>query len=257
MIPVAARPNPVLFAHRGGGAEAPENSWTAFRRAVAMGITHIETDVHLSRDGRVVVIHDPVLDRTYDISGTVGQHTASELAAARNAAGEAPPFLDDVLREFPDTYFNIDAKEDAVVEPLMDTLERHDAFGRVMIASFSQNRLDQVRRSFARELSTSLSSKEVASLVAASTLVVNPESLRVPGPFRSARAAQVPTHYGPVKVVTPRFVATAHTMGLAVHVWTVDESDEMARLLDMGVDGLITDRPTVAIEVLKARGQWG
>lgn len=256
MIPVAGTGGPIVMAHRGGGDEAPENSMEAFERMRGIGVRNLETDAHVTADGVVVLHHDPMVDRTYDGTGLISRLTWREISRMRNAAGERMPLLAEVLDACPDMWLNIDAKSDDVVDPLMGVLEEHDAFGRVLLASFSEQRLRRIRRSGAPDLSTSLGVDAVARLVAAAQFASNPASWRVPGPRQSVRAVQVPERYGVARVVTPRFVATAHWLGLAVHVWTVNEARAMARLADMGVDGIITDRPTLLKELLVARGQW-
>lgn len=256
MIPVAANPYPILITHRGGGDEAPENSFAAFRRMGELGITHIETDAHLTADGVVVINHDETVDRTYDGVGAIEDLTYAEISEMRNSAGEQMPRLVDVLNEFPDLYFNIDAKSDAVVDPLVDVLTDADAFGRVLIASFSEKRLEKIRDLDIPELSTSLGVAAVVRLMLASETVSSAETWRVSGPKAQVRAVQVPEKMRGIRVVNPRMIATAHTAGLAVHVWTVNEPAAMVRLLDWGVDGIVTDRPTMLREILRARGQW-
>lgn len=256
MIPVVADGCPLVFAHRGGGAEVAENSMAAFDRMRSIGVRHIETDVHVTADDRVVVHHDDSIDRTYDGYGRVEDLTWNELVTMRNAAGERMPLLEEVFEAYPDLWFNIDAKSDAVVEPLLATLERCQAFDRVMLASFSERRLQRIRRMAAGKVSTSLGMSAVARLVLAAQTATNAGSWHVPGPRQGVRAVQVPHYQGPIRVVDPRFIATAHTLGLAVHVWTINEPAEMVELIEMGVDGIVTDRPTMMRELLIARGQW-
>lgn len=257
MIPVGSRRHPLVLAHRGGGEEAPENSVEAFAHARALGVRVMETDAHVTADGRVVLIHDPVVDRLFDGTGAVRSFTWRELSRLTSAEGTRIPLLAEVLEAFPDLAFNIDAKEEEVVDPLLDVLASHGAFDRVMLASFSERRLDRIRRSGHEGVTTSLGVTAVARLVAAAASGTNPTSWHVPGPRDGVRAVQVPPVKGPLPVVTPRFVAAAHTAGIAVHVWTVDEEEEMVRLLDLGVDGIVTDRPTLLRDVLVRRGQWG
>lgn len=257
MIPVAAAPYPLVLAHRGGSEEAPENTLAAFTRLSDLGFRYIETDVHLSADGEVVVSHDETTDRTYGVPGKIRECTYAELAELRNEADEPIPRLADVLTELPHMYFVIDAKSDEVVEPLLEVLEETGASDRVMVASFSEKRLEKVREIGNPELSTSLGVGAVVRLLLASETVSNAENWHVPGPRHRARAAQVPEKNRGVRVVSPRFIATAHTAGLAVHVWTVNEREQMERLLDWGVDGIVTDRPSLLKEVLIERGQWG
>ncbi len=258
MIPVAAvGGHPLVFAHRGGGAEAPENSLAAFAHMRSLGVRHLETDAHATADGVVVLHHDDTVDRTYDGTGAISDLTWEQISHLRNAAGERMPLLAEVLDAGSDMYLNIDAKADDVVDPLLDVLAAHDAFGRVLLASFSEARLARIRAAVpADQVTTSLGVPAVARLVGAAQTAMDAEDWHVPGPRHGVRAVQVPERYGPLRVVTRRFVATAHAAGLAVHVWTVNDPAAMVRLLDLGVDGLITDRPTLARELLQARGQW-
>lgn len=256
MIPVIADGKPLVFAHRGGGDEVAENSQAAFHHMRQIGVRHIETDVHCTLDGKVVVHHDDIVDRTYDGSGKVAELTWDQIRQMRNKAGERMPLLSEVLDEHPDLWFNIDAKTDAVVDPLLQVLQQHNAFGRVMLASFSEKRLKKIRRKARGQVSTSLGIAAVLRLLAAAQSATHPGSWRIPGPHMGVRAVQVPHYQGPVPVVTPRFIAAAHTLGLAVHVWTINDVDEMAELVDMGVDGLVTDRPSAAKNLLLQRGIW-
>lgn len=256
MIPVAAAPYPIILAHRGGSDEAVENSFAAFRRLRDLGFRYIETDVQVTSDGEVVVIHDDTLDRCYGQPGKVSDYTWEEIQEFRNEADEVMPRLVDVLTEMPDMYFNIDAKSEEVVGPLLDALEETGASERVMVASFSEKRLEKVRAQADPSLSTSLGVSAIVRLLLASETVSNAESWHVPGPRHGVRAAQVPEKNKGVRVVSPRFVATAHTAGLAVHVWTVNDREQMERLLDWGVDGIVTDKPSLLKEILVERGLW-
>jgi len=228
----------------------------AFAHARSLGVRDIETDAHVTADGKVVLIHDDVVDRLFDATGPVALLPWRDLAQLRSPQGGRIPLLSDVLEEFSDLAFNIDAKTDAVVGPLLDVLEEHAAFDRVLLASFSERRLNRIRRSGHGGVTTSLGATAVARLLAAAGTGTNPTSWHVPGPRQGVRAVQVPTSYGPVPVVTQRLVATAHAAGIAVHVWTINDEDEMVRLLDLGVDGIVTDRPTLLRDVLRRRGQW-
>lgn len=256
MIPVVANGRPLVFAHRGGGEEVAENSLAAFNEMKKIGVRHIETDVHRTKDGKVVVHHDDVVDRTYDGTGRVEDLTWDEIRSMRNAAGERMPLLSEVLEEHPELWFNIDAKTDAVVDPMMEVLESHNAFDRVMLASFSERRLQRIRGMRRGRVSTSLGVSGVARLLGAAQSATSASWWRIPGPRMGVRAVQVPHRQGPLPIVTPRFIATAHTLGLAVHVWTINEAEEMRELIDMGVDGIITDRPSLAKEILIGADLW-
>ena len=244
---------PAAFAHRGGAKEAGENTLAAFGHAIGLGYRYVETDVHATADGVVVVIHDPTLDRVTDRHGVVATLPWSEVAAARMPGDQAVPRLDEVLAGWPDVRWNIDAKHDAVVEPLARLIERAGALERVCITSFSDRRLRRLRRRLGPRLCTSMGPVAVAGLRSASYAPsLTPDSL-----WRPAGAAQVPLSQGVVRVVDRRFVTAAHRFGLAVHVWTIDDEDTMGDLLDLGVDGIMTDRPSVLRDVLVGRGTWG
>ena len=220
----------------------------AFEAAVALGYRYVETDAHVTADGVVVAFHDDHLDRVTDRSGTIAELPWSEVSAAR-IDGIAPiPLLSDLLDAWPELRINIDPKHDEVVEPLADLLQRHDALDRVCIGSFSDRRLERLRAQFGPRICTSLGPRGVAALRAASLV-----SRRSHPP---ADCVQVPTSIRRVPLVDARFVSHCHEAGLAVHVWTIDERTEMERLLDLGVDGLMTDRPALLREVLEDRGEW-
>lgn len=246
---------PLILAHRGGGAEAPENTPEAFQALRDIQVFHVETDAHLSADGQVVLNHDPKVDRTYPAKGEIRQMPWSQLEQLRGVDGGRMIRLADALESFPDMYFNVDAKSAEVALPLLDVVREHEALGRVLIASFDESRL-RLLRSREPRLVTSLGVAAVTRLVAASQLAQPATRLHVPGPLEGVWAVQVPEKMGVIRVVDRRFVATAHALGCAVHVWTVNEESQMHRLLDLGVDGLITDHPTLARRILEERCQW-
>ena len=248
-------PGPIAFAHRGGSLEAPENSHASFLHAVELGYRYIETDVHVTRDGEVVVIHDPDLDRTADRPGHVPSMTWAEVAAARLPGDQPLMRLREVLDEWPDIRFNIDTKHDAVVEPLAALLQAAGAVDRVCITSFKDARLAKMRRLLGPTLCTAAGPRATAALRLASAAPGVAAALVRPA-WSGTAAAQVPTHQGPIPIVEHRFVDWCHKVGLAVHVWTIDDRSEMGRLLDLGVDGIMTDRPTELKDVLVERGQW-
>jgi glycerophosphoryl diester phosphodiesterase len=238
-------PGPLAFAHRGGASEAPENTLPAFQRAVDLGYRYLETDVHVTSDGVVVAFHDDDLSRTCGRPGLIHELPWSEVSTARVDGKEPIPRLDDLLHAFPEQRINIDCKTGAVVEPLGDELARARVLDRVCVAAFSDVRLLKLRRRFGSALCSSAGPVELGLLRFL--------GLTEPG---GALAAQVPTQLKRVPVVTDRFVRTAHKRGIEVHVWTIDDPVEMGRLLDQGVDGIMTDRPAVLKEVLVQRGQW-
>ncbi len=248
-------PGPIAFAHRGGALEAFENTWTSFTHARDLGYVYMETDVHVTSDGVVLTIHDPDLRRVSDRHGLIREMTSTELATVRINGDEPIPRLDELLGAWPEMRWNIDAKHDSVVEPLIETLRRADAVDRVGITSFSDRRLTRIRRQLGPGLCTAMGPAAVSALRLASLL---------PGPFGGPAAAllgrfgaaQVPIRQWGMQLVDHRLVDTAHRAGLQVHVWTIDDEAAMARLLDLGVDGIMTDRPTVLKQLLESRQAW-
>lgn len=250
--PFLDHPGPIAFAHRGGAAEAPENTMVAFERAVALGYGYVETDARITADGVLVAFHDARLDATTDRRGVVEQLRWDEVARAR-VGGVAPiPRLDEVLLTWPDLRVNIDPKSDAAVAALVALIEKNRVLERVALAAFSEARLARLRSALGPGLCTALGPVGVAALRMA--------SLGVPGAARAARSrgacAQIPPNRQRIPLADARLVATAHRLGLPVHVWTIDEPVEMHRLLDLGVDGLMSDRPEVLKQVLLDRGAW-
>lgn len=246
-------PGPIPFAHRGGAAERPENTWASFSHARDLGYRYLETDLHVTADGVVVVIHDPVLDRVADRPGAVGELRWAEVAAARVGGTEPIPRLDELLGTWPEMRWNLDAKHEAVAGPLVDTLRRTGALERVCVTSFSDTRIGRIRAAGGPTLCTSTGPRAIAALRLASVV---PALGAVIDVWRGAGATQVPQAWGKVPVLERRYIGFAHRSGLAVHAWTIDEETTMERLLDLGVDGIMTDRPTLLKEVLERRGQW-
>ncbi|MDZ7679721.1 MAG: glycerophosphodiester phosphodiesterase [Acidimicrobiales bacterium] len=238
---------PLAFAHRGGAGDWPENTMPAFEHAVALDYPYVETDVHVTSDGVLVAFHDEALDRVTDRSGLIRDLPWSEVSRARVDGREPIPLFEDILGTWPALRINIDPKHDSAVDPLVEAIRRTDSVRRVCIGAFSDQRLERVRNALGPELCTSLGPRGIARLKAASFGA----PLQLPAP-----CAQVPVKAKGVTVTDRRLVAAAHRLGLQVHVWTIDDPDEMGRLLDLGVDGIMTDRPAVLREVLERRGQW-
>ncbi|HEX5366983.1 MAG TPA: glycerophosphodiester phosphodiesterase [Acidimicrobiales bacterium] len=249
-LPFLDWPAPLAFAHQGAhGPGGPgENTMEAFEAAVALGYRYIETDAHVTSDGVLVAFHDDRLDALTGGQGVLGDLPYAEVRAALVHGRERIPLLEDLLTAWPDVRVNIDPKHDAAVDPLVDLVERTGTVDRVCIGAFSDRRLARVRRRLGPRVCTSMGPRQVARFVAAAR--------GVPAGSFDAACIQVPRRQGPVPLVTPRFVAAAHHRGLPVHVWTVNERSEMAELLDMGVDGIMTDRAAALRAELEARGQW-
>lgn len=250
MHPYLVSAFPLAMAHRGGAGEGTENTLDAVARAVDLGFTHVETDARATADGVVLAFHDPDLGRLAGLPRDVGALRYAEVAALPLAGGGRIPTMAELLERFPDVRFNIDAKEAAVLAPLVRLLRDADALSRVCVASFSDARLAWLRAALGPGGCSSLGSGAVARLRAASVV----PGLGWSGPV--ADCVQVPLAVRGVPVVDRRFLDAAHGAELAVHVWTVDDPATMHRLLDLGVDGLISDRPSVLAAVMAQRGCW-
>lgn len=237
-------PGPIPIAHRGGASEAPENTLPAFEAAVDLGYRYVETDVHVTADGVLVAFHDDHLDRVTDQVGEIAALPWSTVKTARVDGREPIPLLADLLHAWPDLRVNIDPKHDAAVEPLADVIEATRAVDRVCIGSFSDRRIDRARARLGPRLCTSFGPLGITRL-----------RMGAPPP-RGVACAQVPTHVRGVELVGPRFLEHARRRGIPVQVWTIDDADEMRRLLDLGIEGIMTDRPAVLKQVLAERGQW-
>src|SRR4051812_14403684 len=245
-----ADPAPIAFAHRGfaaGPARGAENSMAAFEHAVALGSRSLETDVGVTADGVALASHDARLDGVTDRSGLVARLPYAVVRRALIGGREPIPLLADVLGAWPAVRVNIDVKSDLGVPATIRAIRRTATLRRVCIGAFSSRRIGAVRRALGPELVTSLGPREVLSLRTGAG--------RAPGRL-AGRCAQVPAQLGRARFVDARFVAAAHRAGAPVHVWTVNERAEMSRLLDLGVDGIMTDRADVLRELLAGRGQW-
>jgi glycerophosphoryl diester phosphodiesterase len=268
----------IAYAHQGGAWEGPSSTLHTIAAALETGATGIELDVHATSDGRLVVCHDDTVDRTTASSGAIASFTYEELARLDNAhwwapgadvtpglAHDAYPFrgraphdhrfgfalLEEVLEEFPTAVLNLDIKQTApVVAPyegiLADLLRRFACADRVIVASFLDTATDNFSAA-APEFATSAGTLATADFYRAV------QAGEDPAPMRHV-ALQVPVSFGDVTLVDERFVATAHAHGLAVHVWTIEDEAQMGALCDLGVDGIITDRPTALVGVLDRLG---
>ncbi|MGQ0830326.1 MAG: glycerophosphodiester phosphodiesterase [Microthrixaceae bacterium] len=242
-------PGPIAFAHRGGASEVPENTMPAFAHAVALGYRYVETDVHATADGELLAFHDGRLDRVTDRTGVIAELPWAEVRGALVDGREPIPRFEDLLDAWPDLRINVDPKHDAAIAPLADAIVRANAVDRICVGSFSDKRITKLQRLVGAALCTSMGPRQVARLLAAS------RGLRRVGHLASP-CAQVPVAQGPLPLVTERFVTTAHERGVQVHVWTIDDRTEMERLLELGVDGIMTDRPQMLRELLIERGEW-
>ena len=239
--------NILAFAHRGDSEAAPENTAAAFQSAVDLGFRYLETDVHCTRDGVLIAFHDDRLDRVTNQKGCIQKLNYADVACARVENCEPIPLMEELLGDFPEARFNIDPKSDTAVRPLIEIIKRTASEDRVCVGSFSDHRLRQIRSALP-QVCTSMATYEAAR-AKLNSLGVRLGSL-------SANCAQVPVRWNGVSVVDRRFIQTMKGQGIPVHVWTINDASEMHQLLDMGVDGIMTDRPSVLQAVLLERGSW-
>ena len=236
-------PLPIAFAHRGFAPDGAENSVAAFERAVALGYAYLETDVRVTSDGVAIAFHDATLNRVTDRRGRISELPWREVRRARIAGREEIPRLDELLTAWPNTRFNLDLKAAVSVGPALDVIRRTNMVDRVCVAAFAERRIEVARQVFGPRLCTSLGPRDALRL------------RRAPGRF-AARCAQVPPRIGRLPLVDARYMANARASQLQVHVWTINDPVEMTRLLDLGVDAIMTDAADVLRDVLVARGQW-
>jgi glycerophosphoryl diester phosphodiesterase len=249
VYPYLDHDGPIAMAHR-GGAKHPanlgyENSLHAFEHAVGLGYRYLETDLHATSDGVVIAFHDSKLDRVTDRTGVVAELPWSEVSKAKINGHEPIPRLDELLEHFPHIRFNLDIKADNGLLPAAGVLRAANALDRVCVSSFSQSRVRRIRKELGPRLCTGYGDIEAALL----------RFLPFPLPSRGA-CLQIPDRYGRLRVLTPGVIKRARARGKQVHVWTVDDPATMRRMLDAGVDGLITDRTDLLRDVLVERGQW-
>lgn len=253
------RPGPIAMAHRGGAKFAPnvglENTTVAFRQAVDLGYRYLETDVHATSDGELVAFHDTTLDRVTDGGGLVAELPYAAVKEARIGGIEPIPRLTELLEEFPTTRLNIDIKADGALAPTIEVLQRHNALDRVCVGSFSSRRVRAARKTLGPTLATAAGPVGTGALRFTPDLLAR--ALATPAPV-----LQIPRQHvirgRRVTVLTEGLLRRAHAAGKQVHVWfhewSKEDADEFGRLLELGVDGIVTDRIDVLRDVLAERG---
>lgn len=237
---------PFGFAHRGGNGPAPENTLAAFEHAVTLGYRYLETDVHRTADGELVAFHDDELERVAGLPGAISDYRWAELAEVRLGGGHAIPRLSELLESFPQARFNVDPKADDAVDLLVETIASHGAVHRVCVGSFSDKRIARVREALGAELCTSPGPNGVARVIAAAHV-----ARRWRPPYG---CVQIPVSNGRLRLDSPGLIDRLHRLGLQVHYWTINDADEMNRLLDNGADAIITDEVALLKQVMEARG---
>ncbi len=249
---------PLALAHQGGAEYEPNrgigNTIAAFRHAVDLGYRYLETDVHSTSDGHLIAFHDDRLDRVSDGTGRIAELPWQTVRAARVGGREPIPLLSELLEAFPGVRVNIDIKARGAIDPLWRTIREHQAEDRVCVGSFSNRRLSAFRRLAGPQVATA------AGVIGTAAMRFAPARL-TQWRHSPAQVLQVPatiTVAGrSLAVVTEQLIETAHRLGKQVHVWTIDDATQMERLLDLGVDGIVSDRIDTLRDVLTARGQWG
>lgn len=241
---------PLAIAHRGGAALAQENSLAAFGLATGLGLRYLETDVRVTSDGHLVCFHDDTLDRVTAATGPVRARSLRQLRALRINQAEPIPTFDEALDAFPDQCFTVDPKDQDGLAPLVKSLRRRGVAERVCIAGAWDGWLAHVREEVP-EVTTALGWRSLTGLLMCARTGMQPPRALATAPF-----AHVPVKLGRLPIFVERLVAMSYDIGVRVVTWTVDEPVVMRRLLDAGVDAIITDRPDVLREVLVSRDQW-
>jgi len=244
-----AGPPPRIIAHRGLALDAPENTLLAFLKALSAGATHLETDVHASADGEAVISHDPDLTRVAGREARVEQLTLTELRRVPLGHGQSFCSLAEALNAFPEARFNIDIKEERAAAPAAAAILHARAAHRVLLTSFSAaNR--KAATTALPDVAVSPSVSEFVPALVGAKLGIRPLTRRA---LRGFAAVQIPQRRGPLRLVTARTVRAVHTAGAEVHVWTIDDVADMTRLLDLGVDGIVTNRCDLLKGLVDAR----
>ncbi|TYL55968.1 glycerophosphodiester phosphodiesterase [Nocardioides sp. BGMRC 2183] len=245
----------LAFAHRGGAThpeiDGLENTLTAFQHAWELGYDYLETDVHVTRDGVLLAFHDEILDRVTDGTGAISALTLAQVRRLRIAQREPIPTFAELVEAFPLARFNIDLKSERAADALARYVAAHGLADRVLVGSFSIRRIREFRRRTPSTVPTAAHPWEILAYRFSPTAGI---ARRLTS--RRCAALQLPVRRGPLRLVTAGLLRRAHANGVQVHVWTVDDPAEMNELLDLGVDGLFTDRTDLLKDVLTERGQW-
>ena len=240
-------PGILAFAHRGDHDSGPENTMPAFAGAVYQGFKYLETDTHCTRDGVLMAFHDQQLDRVTNQTGKISELDYDVVRRARVEGSETIPRLEDLLESFPETRFNIDLKADATVKPFIDLVRKLKCIDRICVGAFSDQRIKAVQNAFPNVC---------ASLGPINVGRARLTSYGVPFLKIEGQCAQVPERWRKIQVVDLRFIRAMKQRGIQTHVWTVNDEVDMARVLALGVEGIMTDRAGILKKVLKAKGLW-
>ncbi|MHA7175037.1 glycerophosphodiester phosphodiesterase [Arthrobacter sp. Sr24] len=251
--PFLASAQPLAIAHRGFSGDGLENSVVAFKAALELGYQYVETDINTTADGVAMVFHDASLDRTTDKQGIIAELPYSQVSQARIGGQEPIATLEEFIVALPEARFNIDIKDAGSVAPLIAAIEKYGLHDRICVASFSDRR----RRAVVAGLSRPVASSPGKPLLMAYFLLISWLPSRLARFFmRGVDVLQIPTSYKGQALITTATMRRAHSLGLKVHVWTIDDPAEMNRLFDLGVDGIMTDRADLLAEVMRQREYW-
>jgi glycerophosphoryl diester phosphodiesterase len=248
-VPYFDGPTPRVIAHRGFPVGHAENTLGAFHAAHDVGADILETDVHLSKDGHVIVAHDSDLSRVAGLPGLVSDYTAGELADIDLGFGQGFPSLVELLEAFPGAKFNIDVKVPEVVDPFVDVVTQLNVHDRILVASFDEPSRARAVSKLPGVVSSATSGHVIEGRLR-SWFGLSGATWSMPPDIRAVQVP--PTHWG-MALVTPSFLRMVHQKGLELHVWTINDAHDMVRLLEMGVDGIVTDRADIAVELVAKR----
>ena len=234
------------FVHRGGDEVKSENTLEAFEYSSDLGFIYIETDVQSTKDGHVVIFHDSTLKRMAGINKSISDLTLEEIKRIELIDGGKIPLLYEALDSFPDLRFNIDIKTEDAMENTIKIIQEMKCFHRTCLASFSSSRLNRIRKLAGPEVCTSSGQMDIFKLIC--------KSLGISLKINSADCAQIPITQWGVPILTKRFLRIAKKENKLVHVWTIDNKEEMFKLIDFGVDGIMTDKPSILKQAMSERG---
>ena len=234
------------FVHRGGDEEETENTIDAFKYSSDLGFVFIETDVQATKDGHIVIFHDATLKRMAGVNKSIDELTLKEINEIDLLDGGKIPLLSEALETFPDLRFNIDIKTEDALEETIEIIKKMNFLGKTCLASFSSSRLKKIRNLAGPEACISSGQMDIFKMMC--------QSVGIGLQATISQCAQIPVKQWGVPVLTKRFIAVAKKQNKFVHVWTIDDKDRMLELIEFGVDGLMTDKPSVLKEAMIERG---
>ena len=234
------------FVHRGGDEVKTENTLDAFQYSSELGFVFMETDVQATKDGHIVIFHDATLKRMAGIDKTIKDLTLNEIQSIELINGGKIPLLSETLESFPELRFNIDIKTEDALKKSVQIIKEMNCLNRTCLASFSSSRLERIRDLAGPSACTSSGQMDIFKLMC--------KSMGIPFKATQGHCAQIPMKQWGVPVLTKKFLNTAKEENKLVHIWTIDDKDQMFELIDQGVDGLMTDKPSILKQAMTERG---